>query len=167
MELKEAKQKFIQAWGSFGGEWGISKTMAQIHGLLMVSEKSMNTDEIMEELKISRGNANMNLRMLIEWGVVYKDSYPGERKDYYIAEKDIWLVARRIAAHRRRKELDPVVRVLSEVRKVDTKKDDGSREFKAMVEQIMEMASFADVMLRRFEESEKNWMLKTMMKVLK
>ena len=69
MEFKEAKNKFVQTWGALGSQWGINKTMAQIHALLMVSNEPLSMEDIMEELQISRGNASMNIRLLILWVV--------------------------------------------------------------------------------------------------
>ncbi|RZJ54238.1 MAG: ArsR family transcriptional regulator, partial [Flavobacterium sp.] len=68
MDFKEAKNKFIQTWGALGSQWGINKTMAQIHALLMVAPEPLSMEDIMEELQISRGNASMNLRALMDWG---------------------------------------------------------------------------------------------------
>ena len=70
--------------------WGINKTMAQIHALLYAENEPLDTDTIMEQLSISRGNANMNLRNLVQWQLVNKVHFKGKRKDYYTAEKDVW-----------------------------------------------------------------------------
>ena len=64
MNLPEAKDKFIQSWGSLGSQWGINKTMAQIHALLLISAEPLTTEEVMEELQVSRGNANINFCLL-------------------------------------------------------------------------------------------------------
>src|SRR5271163_2942662 len=90
MQLAEAKAKFIADWGRFGTNWGINRTMAQIHALLLVSPDALSAEEVMEQLSISRGNANMNLRELMDWGLVQKVIVPGERKEFFSAEKDIW-----------------------------------------------------------------------------
>jgi DNA-binding transcriptional regulator GbsR (MarR family) len=89
MKFKEAKSKFVQTWGALGSQWGINKTMAQIHALLMVSNEPVSMEDIMSELHISRGNASMNLRALMDWGIVYKEFKPGERREFFIAEKDL------------------------------------------------------------------------------
>ncbi|MCB0624548.1 MAG: transcriptional regulator, partial [Saprospiraceae bacterium] len=81
MDLREGKEKFIQSWGALGSSWGVNRTMAQIHALLLISPEALSADEIMEDLMVSRGNANMNLRALIDWGLVYKELKPGERKE--------------------------------------------------------------------------------------
>ncbi len=90
MKLTEAKQQFISSWGAFGTHWGINRTMAQVHALLMTSSQPLSQDDIMEQLEVSRGNVNMNIRDLISWGLVDRVLIPGERKEFFTAEKDIW-----------------------------------------------------------------------------
>src|ERR1700748_1865788 len=109
MELIEARQKFIEAWGKLGSEWGVNRTMAQVHALLMVSPDALTTEEIMEQLSISRGNANMTLRHLIGWGLIEKQHRAGERKEYFFAEKDVWIIARQVAQERKKRELAPIL----------------------------------------------------------
>ena len=96
MKLTEAKAQFISSWGAFGTHWGINRTMAQIHALLLVSPDPITQDDIMEQLSISRGNVNMNTRDLIDWGLVERVLIPGERKEFFTAEKDIWKVSTQI-----------------------------------------------------------------------
>ena len=89
MKFKEAKNKFVQTWGALGSQWGINKTMAQIHALLMVSNEPVSMEDIMDELQISRGNTSMNLKALMDWGIVYKEYKAGERREFFTAEKDL------------------------------------------------------------------------------
>ena len=96
MKLIEAKQQFISSWGAFGTNWGINRTMAQIHALLLISPDPLTQDDMMEELNISRGNVNMNIRDLLTWGLAERVILPGERKEYFSAEKDIWKVVKLI-----------------------------------------------------------------------
>lgn len=117
MNIQDAKSKFIQIWGTVGVEWGINRTMAQVHGLLLASQEALTTEQIMENLQISRGNANMNIRELITWGLVYRENRLGERKEYFHAEKDIWEVSQRIVAERKKRELDPMMKMLEQLRK--------------------------------------------------
>lgn len=81
---------FITQWGAMGSWWGINRTMAQIHALLLITDRALSTDEIMDDLKISRGNPNMNLRDLAGWGLIRSVIRKGERKEYFEAEKDVW-----------------------------------------------------------------------------
>ncbi len=73
MELDEAKRKFTERWGTLGSAWGISRTMAQVHALLLVSSTALSTEDIMDQLQISRGNVNLNVRALMDWGLVRKE----------------------------------------------------------------------------------------------
>ena len=115
MEFKEAKNKFVQTWGALGSQWGINKTMAQIHALLMVSHEPVSMEDIMEELQISRGNASMNLRALMDWGIVYKEYKAGERREFFTAEKDLDELAVKISRERSKREIKPALKVLKEV----------------------------------------------------
>ena len=117
MKLEEAKNRFLQIWGTVGVEWGINRTMAQVHGLLLMSDEALTAEQVMEALSISRGNANMNLRELISWGLVFRENRPGERKEYFSAEKDIWEVAQRIVAERKKRELDPMMKMLEQLQR--------------------------------------------------
>ena len=101
MEVKEGRDKFIKAWGTLGTNWGINRTMAQVHALLLISPDPLCAEEVRRDLQISMGNANMNLRALIDWGLVHKELKPGERKEYFVAEKDMWEVVKRIIIQRR------------------------------------------------------------------
>lgn len=142
MTLEQARQQFIQTWGNFGGQWGINRSMAQVHALLLVSERSLSTEDVMEQLSISRGNANMNLRDLMNWNLVYKDSVPGDRKEYFRAEKDMWEVAKRIVKERKRRELEPLQHHLAELKKVDQSYE--SISFVATIENIERLVGRLD-----------------------
>jgi DNA-binding transcriptional regulator GbsR (MarR family) len=103
MKLAEAKNQFISSWGVLATQWGINRTMAQIHALLMISPDPLSQDDIMAELSISRGNVNMNIRELIDWGLVERVLIAGERREYFTAEKDIHKVAMQVAKERKRR----------------------------------------------------------------
>lgn len=158
MNLYKAREEFIKAWGNLGSNWGINKTMAQIHALLLVAPKYLSAEEIMEELNISRGNVNMNVRALIDWGLVYKESVIGERKEFFIAEKDMWKVSTRIMQERRRKELEPIKRVLSDLQNVN---EGGTKEeiksFKKTMNDIEKFSNDADKMINRLVSAQESW----------
>src|SRR5437763_15285969 len=102
MKLTEARQQFISSWGAFGTHWGINRTMAQIHALLLISPDPLTQDHIMDQLNISRGNVNMNIRDLIDWALVERVILPGERREYFSAEKEILKVSRLIRKERKK-----------------------------------------------------------------
>lgn len=166
MTLKEGKDKFIQSWGALGSSWGINRTMAQIHALLLVSPEALSAEEIMEELKISRGNANMNIRALIDWRLVFKELKAGERKEYFVAEKDMWEVVKNIIIQRKKRELEPMIRVLDEISSVE-EVDQESREFVEIVREIKLFSNKADSTLDTLVKSDSNWFVGTFMKMIR
>ncbi len=163
MELQEGKDKFIQAWGTLGSHWGINRTMAQVHALLLISENPLSAEEIMETLKISRGNANMNIRALIDWGLVFKELKPGERKEFFVAEKEMWEVIRKIIIQRKKKELEPVIRVLNDISNVEQNSPE-AQEFARVIEDINLFAQKADSTLEALVKSDQNWFVGTFLK---
>lgn len=112
MTISDIQSEFIQMWASVGVNWGINRTMAQVHALLLTTSDRLTADQIMTALNISRGNANMTLRELLNWGLIYRESKRGDRKDYFYAEKDMWEVAQKIARERSRRELEPMMKQL-------------------------------------------------------
>ncbi|EDM38573.1 hypothetical protein PBAL39_20910 [Pedobacter sp. BAL39] len=168
MELTEARQKFIETWGKLGSEWGINRTMAQIHALLLLSPEALTTEEIMESLSISRGNANMTLRDLMGWGLIEKQHRAGERKEYFLADKDVWNIARQVAAERRKRELDPVIKVLDELSKVKgDEKDPEFATFSKSVHDINKLAKNVDKTLETMLKAEENWFWGSIFKMFK
>jgi DNA-binding transcriptional regulator GbsR (MarR family) len=168
MTLDEAKKQFIHAWGRLGSEWGINRTMAQVHALLIISPRPLSTENIMEALSISRGNANMNLRELINWTLVSRELVPGERKEYFSAEKNVWEIAKRIARERKRRELEPVMRELEQLQDVEGDKSDP--EIQAFVKQMQELNSFVGKMDRSVDtmlKAEESWFFGTLIKLMK
>jgi DNA-binding transcriptional regulator GbsR (MarR family) len=168
MRLTESREKFINAWGTLGTSWGINRTMAQVHALLLISPDALSAEEIMNELNISRGNTNMNVRTLIDWGLVQKELRSGERKEYFSAEKDIYKVFKQIAKERRKRELEPIFKVLEEVKQVEGDKRD--RKVKAFVETIEQIERFtmkADRTLETLIKADENWLMSSFMKLMK
>ncbi|MEW5676403.1 MarR family transcriptional regulator [Flavobacterium enshiense] len=167
MEFQEAKNKFVQTWGALGSQWGINKTMAQIHALLMVSNEPVSMEDIMEELQISRGNASMNLRALMDWGIVYKEFKAGERREFFTAEKDLDELAVKISRERSKREIKPALKVLKEVSSI---KADASAEEKHFVEQTGKLYDFvlkADNVLDKMTEYKDNWLAQILIKFMK
>ena len=159
MELNQNAEKFYQAWGSLGSNWGINKTMAQIHALLLISEYALSTEDVMEKLNISRGNTNMNLRTLMDWGLIQKEHVKGERKEHFVAEKDIWKVSRLIARERRKRELEPALKILEELRTIKDN-DAEAKRFKKQIDDVYKFTYMVDSILEKFIKSNNSWMMK-------
>lgn len=168
MKLDEAKSQFIQAWGTFGSKWGINRTMAQVHALLMISPEALSTEDVMNDLNISRGNANMNLRDLMDWGLIEKVHKPGERKEYFWAEKDIWKITTQVAKERKKRELEPVLKVLEQVSNVEGDKNDKNViVFNETISNIKRMANNADKTFNTMIKAEESWFFGGILKLFK
>lgn len=166
MTIEEGKKTFIQAWGTLGSKWGINRTMAQVHALLLVSPHSLSSDDIIAALNISRGNANMNLRALVDWRLVKKEFRPGQRKEYFFAEKDVWKMTRYIIAQRKKRELEPIQDVLSGLRTDITGKEDEVVAFLQTINDLHEFATTADAMLNQITKSDRSWFLESLVKMV-
>lgn len=166
MDFKEGKEKFIESWGKMASDWGINRTMAQVHALLLIAPDALTADEVMAELNISRGNANMTLRALMDWGLVHKQLKSGERKEYFFAEKDMWVVVRQIIIHRKKRELEPMLKVLEElstVKGVDLE----SETFSKVISDIKLFSNKANQTLDVLTRSDSNWFTNVFLRFLK
>ena len=163
--LVQAKGRFLQCWGEMGSSWGINKTKAQIHALLMVGEKPLCTDEVMAELKISRGNANMNLRALVGWGLVRRAFQKGDRREYFQSEKDVWKMFCTISRERKRREIEPVISALKECLEI-AGRDRENAPFRRQVESLLEFVRTADLLLGKISQQEKSRILPLLVKLL-
>ncbi len=168
MKLEDAKEKFVNAWGTLGSNWGINRTMAQVHALLLISSNPLSAEDIMAELNISRGNANMNVRELINWGLVFRVNVKGERKEFFEGEKDIYKVAKRVLSERKKRELDPIFKVLEEVKDVDeNKKDPDVKSFTDTISNINELVHKADSFANIIIKSDEHWFMNSLLKLMK
>ncbi len=109
---KDTVQQFVEAWGAMGALWGINRSVARVHALLMATEDPLSLDEIAEKLQISKGNASMSLRELRTFGVVRQLQVPGDRRDFYVTEPDVWTMFFRILKERKRREFDPALEAI-------------------------------------------------------
>ena len=142
--LEEVRDDFISQWGAFGSQWGINRTMAQIHALLMTGPDSLSTDEVMGKLEISRGNAHTNLKELVSWGLVRIIVRKGERKEFFEAERDVWKIFTIILRERQRREIDPALELLRNCQ-LETKDITGvgAESFRKQVKELETFVSFA------------------------
>ncbi len=166
MNLDDAKNKYIQTWGSLATSWGINKTMAQVHALLLVSTKPLSTEDIMGNLLISRGNVNMNVRALIDWGIVNKEFVVGERKEFFIAEKDIWELFKQIAKERKKREIEPVIKALKELQSINDDSDE-AQEFKKVLTDLSKVTSTVNNLLDKAIKADEHWLLSNFTKIVK
>jgi DNA-binding transcriptional regulator GbsR (MarR family) len=167
MNYEASKEKFIETWGMLGSQWGVNKTIAQIQALLLIAPNPLSTDDIMEELVISRGNANMSLRQLVEWGIVYKRSIAGDRKEYFVAEKDVWKWSHKIGTIRKQRELNPAMEVLGELAaNKDLGKTDAEKEFIQQIKGLNDFTTQISVLADKLFLSPKGELLLKLLKMV-
>ncbi len=169
MKLDEAKEQFIEMWGALGSEWGITRSMAQIHALLLLSPKPLCADEVMEQLKIARGNSNTNLRALLDWGLVKKEFISGDRKEYFVAHKDMWHVAKQVVVHRKKRELDPLILALKQLKDIESTPENAEqvKYFESVTNDVSTFAEKADSILNGMITADQNWLLNTFLRLVK
>ena len=110
--LEKIEDQFLELWNSMATLWGISPTMARIHGLLYLRGGTLSVDDIMDRLAISRGNVSMSLNKLIDWGLVYRVHKKGDRKEHFSSITDLWEMFTLVAHQRKRREVDPILATL-------------------------------------------------------
>lgn len=139
MELHAAKKEFIELWGEVGKEWGISKTVALMHGYLLLQEKPVSQDKIKEDLNLSKGIVHYNIQELILWGLIEKIHIEGQRKDHYLAETNIYKIAQIVALERKQKELEPLINNIKPLLEVE-----GGVEKLHYLKVVRDVAAFAE-----------------------
>ena len=160
--LGEVEDQFVDLWRTMSSLWGVSPTMAQIHGLLYISGAALSMDDIMARLGISRGNVSMNLGKLVEWGLVRRVHRRGDRRDYYESLSDVWEMFTLVAAQRKRREIDPMLATLRRCREqlsaeaLGAAADEPSARDRARrVDELYSFLAMVDSLAQRFFESQR------------
>src|SRR5215475_1951427 len=166
--LWEARDQFVSQWGVIGSAWGVNRTMAQIHALLITAPAALSTDDIMQELKISRGNAHSNLRDLVSWGLVRSVVRKGERKEFFQAEKDVWKMFCIIIRERRRREMRPAQAVLQEcLNRTKSLRGAEAAAFNKQLKHPSDFLELTDGVITKITQSEQSKMVPWALKFLK
>lgn len=140
-----ALQRFVLQWGDMGTQWGVNRTVAQIHALLYITEKPLNAEEISEILGVARSNVSNSIKELLAWKIINRIPMPGDRRDHFSAETDVWEVAFRIAAVRKEREIDPALKTLNTCL-AEAEQDDRVSEIQRL--RLAEMHEFTSTMDR-------------------
>lgn len=149
---------FINAWQDAGQTWGLPPAMGAVHGVLLSRDRAWSTDEVMEALQISRGNAHMQLKALVEWGVVHAVRQLGSRRIGYVAERDVWRIATAVAKQRRKRELQPILEMGKLLRAhgaASRSMDD--RALKATMREIVAFGRLMDKLLVETLKRDERW----------
>lgn len=152
MPLTPIEQKFVLHWGEMGTRWGINRTVAQVHALLFVSIKPLDAEEIANTLAVARSNVSTSLRELQGWGIVRVVHVLGDRKDHFESVKDVWEIFRIVSEERKRREIEPTLRVLQECVSELKRAGGGSTYTRERLEEMLEfltaMSGLCDELLR-------------------
>ena len=143
----ESLERFVEAWGGMGALWGINRSMARVHALLIASAEPLALDDIAQRLDISRGNASMCLKELRAWGVARRVHRSGDRRDFYLTEPDVWAMFFRIAQERKRREFDPAREAVGGA--LEALDEDTAPDVRARLEQMADLLGTADRVLSR------------------
>jgi DNA-binding transcriptional regulator GbsR (MarR family) len=111
-KLSPVAQRFVLHWGDMGEEWGVNRSVSQIHGLLYLAEAPMTAEDIAETLAMARSNVSNSIKELLALNLIRRVPIMGDRRDHFEAETDIWEMAARIAAARKEREIDPAIAAL-------------------------------------------------------
>jgi DNA-binding transcriptional regulator GbsR (MarR family) len=163
MRLTPLMQRYIVHWGEMGSRWGLNRSVAQIHALLYLSSQPLHADEIAETLGIARSNVSVGLRELLAWELVHITHTLGDRRDFFVAQRDPWEVVRVIIEGRKRRELDPTVGFLKECA-AELKTDAETPSY--VREQITRQLEFMDTLLSWYD-SIKGLPRKTLLKMMR
>ena len=152
MKLTSSMQEFILHWGEMGTRWGVNRTVAQVHALLYLSPEPLTAEEISDALAVARSNVSTSLRELQGWGIARVVHVLGDRRDHFETTKDVWEIFRTVSEERKRREIDPTLRVLGECvqeLKGHTQSDAYTRErLESMLEFLTTMAGLFEEVLR-------------------
>ncbi len=154
--LDDVEEEFVGLWRRMSALWGISPTMAEIHGLLYITDAALSMDDIMQRLGISRGNVSMNLSKLAEWGLIRRVHRRGDRRDYYESLRDVWEMFTLVAAQRKRREIDPILTTLRDCEgRLAAGRHAGDDERRRRVHDLLAFLTLVDGLAQRFFESRR------------
>ena len=152
MKLTPTMEKYILHWGEMGTRWGINRTVAQIHALLYISPKPLPAEEIATTLAVARSNVSTSLRELQGWGIVRSVHILGDRRDHFETMTDVWEMFRIIVDERKKRELDPTIRVLREC-VAEAEKSGASEKF--VCERLATMLQFVETTTAAYSDLQR------------
>lgn len=164
MEFQRARAEFIEQWGDLSINWGANRLLGKIHGLLLTACSPVCADDIMELLDISRGSVNTNLRILLDWQLAFKEHITDNRKEYFVAEKDMWIIFCQIVKERRKKELDPLINSIETLKNIKPMCAE-SDEFVKTISSLSKFSEKVDRALHQIIKEKPNILVSTYLKV--
>lgn len=151
LTLTPIQKRFVLHWGEMGSKWGVNRTVAQIHALLMISKEPLNAEQITDALAVARSNVSTSIRELQGWGIVEVINVLGDRRDYFHTLEDVWQMFRIVAAKRKQREIDPTADLLREL--VETPGTKNSDPY--TYQRLSNLLSFIETMTRWYQQVER------------
>ena len=161
--LSSVQQKFILHWGEMGTRWGVNRTVAQIHALLFISEKPLTAEEIADTLTVARSNVSNSIRELQSWGIVKLVHVMGDKRDHFESMRDVWEMFRVVLDERKKREIDPTIRVL---RECIAEAEQGSGTDKYSEAQLRQLQTFFETTTSWYAQV-RNWPTAALLRFLK
>ena len=147
--LPAAVERFVLYWGDMGGQWGVNRSVAQIHALLYLSEQPLTAEDIAETLGLARSNVSNSIKELMGWRLIARVPVMGDRRDHFVAETDIWEMVTRIAQGRKEREIGPAARAL---RACLSEAEGDSRVNPVALRRLTEMLEFVETVSRWYDQ---------------
>lgn len=148
-QLSPAVERFILHWGDLGGQWGVNRSVAQIHALLYLAERPLTAEDIAETLGLARSNVSNSIKELMAWRLIHRIPVRGDRRDHFEAETDIWEMVTRIAQGRKEREIDPAAEALRACM-AEAERDDQISP--VALKRLEEMLDFVETINRWYEQ---------------
>jgi DNA-binding transcriptional regulator GbsR (MarR family) len=118
--LTRSELAVADAVGSLMEFWGFRRQLGRVWTVLFLSERPLAAPELCERLRISTGLLSMSLGELRRWGVVHAVAVPGDRKEHFEAETNVWRMVARVLREREKVAVEGALatfeRALSELR---------------------------------------------------
>jgi DNA-binding transcriptional regulator GbsR (MarR family) len=158
-EIRAAQDRFIEFWGEMGTRWGVQRSVAEVHALLFIAGEPLSAEDIMERLSISRGSVSTTLKQLVEWGLVQrvraKDR--ADRREFHVAEQDVWKLFYTILRARKRREFDPLIDELGGCRVAQkaARKSERHKQHDQKIDELLELCQFFDGLANTISKSGK------------
>ncbi len=141
--LPDAVQRFVLHWGDLGGQWGVNRSVSQIHALLYLAERPLTAEDVASALGLARSNVSTSLKELTAWNLVRRVPIKGDRREHFEAVTDLWEMLLRISAMRKEREIDPAIAAL---RACVTDADADPSMHPVAARRLKEMLSFVETL---------------------
>ena len=151
IDLSDLGREFVLHWGEMGNQWGINRTVSQIHALLFFMGRPLNAEQIAEALMVARSNVSNSLKELQNWNLAHITHLMGDRRDYFETSLDVWNLFYTVISQRKQREFDPTVNFLKrflDESQFDKTELEAKKRVQEMLELMQTLSVWGDEMLK-------------------